>query len=257
MKYIKLYEDFINKAYKDIPHNVKIAGKYEITIDGKTVSTSVAGFERENDDSDSLYFMDEDKLRDTIGTLIVKNSDMPKLQKGTTVKAIGSKNNKEVKIKRIGDIFESFLNEAKDTYKLRDLIGKEFDGIDVGSQQPRSCKVLSVNGPKGEEIKIEWTDVRTGKTADYSIEDFEYMAMIKINENLSEGRISFKGKNTNDLYRIVKDDPRSMVSVNGKLYSILDPDEMRSDLQNDTTLVYDEEGGEQEVKISDIEFIEI
>lgn len=72
------------------------------------------------------------------------------------------------------------LKEGNATYKLRDLVGKEFDQVDVGSQQPRTCKVISVNGPKGKEIKIQWTDVPTNKTADYSIEDFEYMAMIQI-----------------------------------------------------------------------------
>ena len=93
-----------NEAYRYVPGNVKIAGKYEITIDGSVVKTDVAGFERENDDHDSLYFMDNDKLRDTIGSLTVNNSDMFKLEKGTVVKATGSKNGKEVKIKRVGDL---------------------------------------------------------------------------------------------------------------------------------------------------------
>jgi hypothetical protein len=71
------------------------------------------------------------------------------------------------------------LKEGKDTYKLQDLVGKEFD-VEVGSLQPRTCKVISVNGPKGEEIKVQWTDVPTKKTADYSIDEFEYMATIQI-----------------------------------------------------------------------------
>jgi len=104
MKHIHTFENFVTEAYKNIPYNVKIAGKYEITIDSKIETTSVAGFERQNDDSDSLYFMDDDKLRDSIGSLIVKNSDMPKLQKGTVVTATTSKGDKIVKIKRIGDL---------------------------------------------------------------------------------------------------------------------------------------------------------
>ena len=79
-----------------------------------------------------------------------------------------------------------------------------------------------------------------------------------LNESiLNEKRISFRGKTTNDLYRIVKNDPNSMVFANGKHYSILDPSEMRNDLKNDSTYVYDKDGEEYEIKVSDIEFIEI
>ena len=74
---------------------------------------------------------------------------------------------------------------------------------------------------------------------------------------LNERRVPFKGKKTNDLYRIVKNDPDAMLFVNGKHYSIMDPEEMKNDLQSDSTSVYDEDGGEHEVKIEDIEFIEL
>jgi len=104
MKHIHTFESFMSEAYKQVPYDVKIAGKYEITIDSKVVQTSVAGFERQSDDSDALYFMDNDPLRDSIGSLVVKNSDMPKLQKGTVVNATGTKNGKVVKIKRVGDL---------------------------------------------------------------------------------------------------------------------------------------------------------
>jgi hypothetical protein len=93
-----------NESYKQVPYNVKISGKYEITINGKTFNTSVAGFERENDDSDSLYLMDNDPLKAEHGSFIVKNSDMPKLQKGTVVKAMCSKHNIPATLKRIGDL---------------------------------------------------------------------------------------------------------------------------------------------------------
>jgi hypothetical protein len=33
---------------------------------------------------------------------------MPKLEKGTVVKAVGTKNKKEVKIKRVGDLWNTF-----------------------------------------------------------------------------------------------------------------------------------------------------
>jgi hypothetical protein len=96
MKHLKTFERFLNEAYKPIPYNVKISGKYEITV--------VAGFERQDSDNDSLYLMDSDPLRSTIGSLIVKNSDMFKLEKGTKVNATTTKGGKSVKIKRVGDL---------------------------------------------------------------------------------------------------------------------------------------------------------
>lgn len=104
MKRLHTFESFLNEAYKAIPYNVKISGEYEITVNGKTVVTKVAGFERENDDSDSLYLMDNDPLKAEHGGFIVKNSDMPKLQKETVVKAVCSKHNTPVMLKRIGDL---------------------------------------------------------------------------------------------------------------------------------------------------------
>jgi hypothetical protein len=47
------------------------------------------------------------------------------------------------------------------------------------------------------------------------------------------------------------------VFVKGNLYSIADPEEMRSDLQNNMTYVYDKDGEEIEILVSDIEFIEM
>jgi hypothetical protein len=94
----------INEAYKNIPATMKIAGEYEITIGSKTEVTKVAGFERENDDSDSLYLMDNDPLKDEHGSFTVKNSDMPKLSKGMSVKGACSKHNTPVTLKRIGDL---------------------------------------------------------------------------------------------------------------------------------------------------------
>ena len=104
MKHIQTFSSFLNEAYKQIPYNVKISGEYEITINSKIVTTKVAGFERENDDSDSLYLMDNDPLKAEHGSFIVKNSDMPKLQKGTSVKAVCSKHGAPATLKRIGDL---------------------------------------------------------------------------------------------------------------------------------------------------------
>jgi len=104
MKYIHTFESFLNEAYKTISYNTKISGKFEVTIDGKKYETQVAGFEREGDDTDSLYLMDEDPLKAEHGGFIVKNSDMSKLSKGAIVKGNCSKHGKVVSLKRIGDL---------------------------------------------------------------------------------------------------------------------------------------------------------
>lgn len=100
----KSLKEEVNESYKNIPYNVKIAGEYEIMINGKKEFTKVAGFERQNDDSDSLYLMDEDPLKKSLGSFIVKNKDMFKLEKGTTVKAVTTKTGEDIKIKRIGNL---------------------------------------------------------------------------------------------------------------------------------------------------------
>jgi hypothetical protein len=96
--------DSNNEAYQNIPGNMKIAGKYEVTIKGKTIETQVAGFEKQDSSSDSLYLMDNDPLKDEHGSFIVKNNDMPKLSKGTVVNGECSKHGIPVKLKRIGDL---------------------------------------------------------------------------------------------------------------------------------------------------------
>ena len=104
MKNLHTFEEFLNEAYRNIPATMKIAGKYEITIGSKTELTQVAGFERQDDNNDSLYLMDDDLLKAEHGSFIVKNSDMPKLSKGMSVKGVCSKHNTPVSLKRIGDL---------------------------------------------------------------------------------------------------------------------------------------------------------
>jgi len=89
--------------YKKIPYNMKIAGTYEVSSRLYQAIVRVAGFERHDDSNDSLYLMDDDKSKPIFGSFIVKNSDMPKLQKGIIVNAETTKG-EDVKIKRIGDI---------------------------------------------------------------------------------------------------------------------------------------------------------
>jgi hypothetical protein len=74
---------------------------------------------------------------------------------------------------------------------------------------------------------------------------------------LTERRVGFNGKKVNQLYSIVKDEDTVLVFANGQYYSILDPEEMRNDLQNTETYVYTKDGDEVKIAVSDIEFLEI
>jgi hypothetical protein len=96
----------INESYKQIPYNMKIAGKYNVLVDRyPTISKTIdiAGFERQDDENDSLYLMDDEDLKPIVGSFIVKNSDMPKLSKGQEISCTTS-TGKDAKIKRIGDL---------------------------------------------------------------------------------------------------------------------------------------------------------
>jgi hypothetical protein len=109
MKHIKLFEEFINEKYKTIPYDVKIAGTYKVVVGSQPeMIIRVAGFERQDDDSDSLYLMDDDPARLKFGSFIVKNADMRKLEKGTAVKAKTKEG--EVKITRIGNLMKESVS---------------------------------------------------------------------------------------------------------------------------------------------------
>ena len=103
MKKVKLFEQFTNEAYRSIPYNVKIAGVYKVDIDDAECTVTVAGFERQGDDTDALYLMDSDPYKSLLGSLIVKNKDMFSLPKGKTIKARSTTNN-DVTITRIRDL---------------------------------------------------------------------------------------------------------------------------------------------------------
>ena len=177
--------------------------------------------------------------------------------------------------------FEEFVNESVNEgsisgMKLKALGAKLLTKISIGSEfvtdkdtytvtdfgpKSNAFQEFFVTDSKGNAKKVKLT-VMFGlklevnddpRSAVYRREEM----LSSVNESLNERRVSFKGKTTNDLYRIVKTDPDAIVFANGKHYSIMDPSEMSADLRNDSTFVYDEDGGEHEVKIEDIEFIEL
>jgi hypothetical protein len=79
-----------------------------------------------------------------------------------------------------------------------------------------------------------------------------------LNESaVNERRLPFKGRTVDDLYAEVANFPNSFVFANGKLYTIEDPLIMVEDPESDKTFVYDEDGGEHEISVRDIEFIEL
>lgn len=78
-----------------------------------------------------------------------------------------------------------------------------------------------------------------------------------LNESLNERRVTFKGRTVNDLYRIIKDSPDSLVFSDGIFYSIGDMEELRNDLKSETIYLLTKEGDEVEKDVQDIEFIEI
>jgi hypothetical protein len=81
--------------------------------------------------------------------------------------------------------------------------------------------------------------------------------MIKLKSLIKEGRrVSFNGTITNQLYSIVKNDGDALIFANGQHYSI-DVEGMRNDLQNPTIIAMDDDGGEHDINVSDIEFIEL
>jgi hypothetical protein len=91
MKKVKLFEEFISE-YKNVAYDTQISGEYELVIGAKKYNINVAGFEREGDKTDSLYLMDNDPQKEIIGSVIVKNSDMIKMSKGTKIDVSTSKN---------------------------------------------------------------------------------------------------------------------------------------------------------------------
>lgn len=100
---IEILTESTNEAYKSIPHNVKIAGVYKVDDGDAKFTVKVAGFERQGDDTDSLYLMDSDPHKSSLGSIIVKNKDMMTLSKGKSVYA-QTTTDIDVMITRIGDL---------------------------------------------------------------------------------------------------------------------------------------------------------
>jgi len=70
------------------------------------------------------------------------------------------------------------------------------------------------------------------------------------------GRILFNGTKTNQLYRIVKDFPNSIIFANGKHYGI-DVEDMRENPKEPIIIAMDQDGEEFEIYVECVEFIDL
>ena len=70
------------------------------------------------------------------------------------------------------------------------------------------------------------------------------------------GRILFNGTKTNQLYRIVKDFPNSIIFANGKHYGI-DVVDMRENPKEPIIIAMDQDGEEFEIYVECVEFIDL
>jgi hypothetical protein len=84
--------EFAKGGYTRPAYDLKTTGDYEFrTNSGSTYEFTVAGFEREGDDTDSLYFDDLDSTsKRDLGTIVIKNNAWKKLASGQTIRAISS-----------------------------------------------------------------------------------------------------------------------------------------------------------------------
>lgn len=105
-KVVQILSESVKESYKSIPHNIKIAGKYDVSVGKyptKQARVTIAGFERHGDDTDALYLDDSDSHKSLFGSFIVKNSDMFKLEKGKHITCKTSKG-EDAEITRVGDL---------------------------------------------------------------------------------------------------------------------------------------------------------
>lgn len=94
------------KGMYTVPVDKKVLGNYVVEGNGFQAEIEIVGFEAQDATSQSLYQPAEADHHATIGSLIVKNTLINKLETGKPVTAISSKTNEKVKITRIGNLGE-------------------------------------------------------------------------------------------------------------------------------------------------------
>ena len=91
------------------------------------------------------------------------------------------------------------------------------------------------------------------------VKTFEQFIADKNQVEVNEKSIKFHGKTVNDVLNIIKPvkDGNIEFFANGKHYGLGDPDEMKNDPHETTIFGIDQDGGEHEIKVSDIESFEV
>ena len=163
---------------------------------------------------------------------------------------------------------ESSINEALSFDEIKDkYLGNPY-GIGanviefVDSERGNPRKLIFRHEDKFSRDRIESTLKSLGipaKKMSKSMQDkaFKYRFELHLYESvINEKRISFKGNKTNQIYNIVKGNKNAMIFAKDGYYSV-DAEDMRNDLQNPVVIGLDQDGGEHNINVSDIEFIEL
>ena len=133
-----------------VPIDMKISGVYEVEYEGKKTTVNIAGFEAKDNDSQLLYQMDSDR-NEGIRGLVVKNTVISRMAKGETVLAFSTGLNKQVKIKRMDNLFAKGGNieSIKDLQKRMDRHKKECLEIEPEGKMVLENGLYGLLSPKG------------------------------------------------------------------------------------------------------------
>lgn len=133
-------------------YDTKVSGKYDFkTNTGVGYEIAVVGFERKNDDSDSLYFDDsESTAKKELGSIIIKNNSWKNLSKGKTIIAT-SGTGINGKLTRIGNLYGnggsmSSSHEVGDTVTFNSVMGGTKTGTIVSKMGEEGFRVQVGNG---------------------------------------------------------------------------------------------------------------
>jgi hypothetical protein len=133
-------------------YDTKVSGKYDFkTNTGVGYEIAVVGFERKNDDSDSLYFDDsESTAKRELGSITIKNSSWKNLSKGKTIIAT-SDTGINGKLTRIGNLYGdggsmSSSHEVGDTITFNSVMGGTKTGTIISKMGEEGFRVQVGNG---------------------------------------------------------------------------------------------------------------
>jgi len=189
-------------------------------------------------------------------------------------------------IKALNEAFKLFTKTVQEIYPLQQRLESTYDEMGEVLSKYYEIKNIDINNLTTESKNMKFTqlveqekeykeffksalkkfgikspaDLDTEKKKEfftYVDDNWKSKNERVVKSNISERRVKFAGKTVNDLYKLVKNNPGALIFSNGKLYSIENIKDMQSNLKSDVTYGYMDNGGEREIKIKDIEFIEL